>query len=216
MIGGVILCVGDSLTHGARDPHGLHYPELLARFLSEDHGQCWVGVECGVNGQTSSDVLRRFYPHCKSYSEASEICLWVGTNDAKLPGRDPKVFRKILESFVRIAKFVRKPLFIGLLPGMHGFGAPDYIDNDLIAQYNAEIVSLVDGENNPLVWYCDLRGLKSEHFCDGVHLTHEGNVWVAKQFQRIIERSRSGKRWKTAGAAQPSTAEPMGSAAELR
>lgn len=194
MIGGVILCVGDSLTHGARDPYGLHYPELLGRKLSAKYGQNWIGVEEGINGQKSADILRRFFKHLKSNREASEVCLWVGTNDAKRPGVPPGMFRENLESFVRMAKFVRKPLFIGLLPGMKGFGAPDYVDNSLIEAYNAEILDLVDKHNDPLVWYVDLRDLPVGMFCDGIHLTHEGNQWAADKFMAVIERERTG-RW---------------------
>ncbi len=197
MIGGVVLCIGDSLTHGARDPHGLHYPELLARKLSEKHKQCWVGVEKGVNGEKSADVLRRFYDIVRSYPEASEVCLWVGANDAKMPGVPRDVYRKNLEAMVRACRLKGKPLFIGLVPKQNGFGAPDYTDNSLVDGFNAEILDLVDRENNALIWYVDLRPLGDDPNaqCDGIHLTHEANHWVAEQFATVIERARSGN-WR--------------------
>lgn len=192
MIGGVVLCAGDSLTHGARDDFGLSYPHLLARKMSEKYGQCWNGVEKGVNGETSADLLRRFYDHVKGYQEASEVCLWIGMNDAKRNvATPPEVYKKNLEAMVRVALFYGKPLFIGTIPTRKGFGAPDFVDNELIDQYNAVIFKLVEDMANKLIWYVDLRELPSEMMVDGIHLKHDGNDWVADQFLRVIEMWRS-------------------------
>ena len=189
-IGGEILCVGDSLTHGARDDFGLHYPELLGQVLSERHGQTWVCFEYGVNGEKSADILRRFHSLVRGFPKASEVLLWMGTNDAKVSCVPIDVFRRNVESAVRTCKFYGKPLILGLLPGAKGFGAPDHVSNAMIEKYNEVLIDVVDQESNPLVWYCDLRGLKPEHFCDGIHLTHEGNQWVAEQWANLIERQR--------------------------
>ena len=36
----------------------------------------------------------------------------------------------------------------------------------------------------------DLTELPQEHFCDGIHLTQAGNVWVAEKFAAAIEARR--------------------------
>jgi lysophospholipase L1-like esterase len=197
-IGGVVLCTGDSLTHGARDEFGLSFPELLGRKLSDKHRQSWIGVEHGINGQTSADLLRRMYGHLKAYPEASEVCLWIGSNDAKVNvATPPDVYRENVKSLVRMARFRGKPVFVGLIPHQKGFGAPDYMDGRLVDEYNRILLEdIVWGgdalEPHKMVWYVDLRGIPESMKCDGIHLTHEGNHWVANEFMKVIELSRMG------------------------
>lgn len=198
MIGGTIVCMGDSLTHGARDPYSLHYPALLGRKLSKKHGQAWIGLEYGVNGETSGDLVRRAWSHLKANPEASEVCIWIGSNDAKQNVLTPEdVYRENLEELIRMCRFRGKPVFLGLIPHQSGFGAPDYMDNALVDKYNEILLDLVwrqeDANKNRMVWYVDLHPLPTELKCDGIHLKHEGNHWVADRFLEVIEMKRSGK-----------------------
>src|SRR5262249_36289329 len=79
---GVILCQGASLTYGARDPDGMSYPLYLARRLSERHGQTWLTVNLGVPGECWAEIWRRNLRELRAEPEATEVCLWAGTNDA--------------------------------------------------------------------------------------------------------------------------------------
>jgi len=194
MIGGVLLCVGDSLTHGSRDEFGLSYPRLLGRMLSEKYSQCWVGVEKGINGEESSETLRRFYDVVKSYPEAAEVVLWIGVNDAKKPGLSPEMYEANLREMVAICKFFGKPIVVATLPKQIGFGAPDFIDNELIEKYNERIMALneeVFKNKYHTMWYVNLHEVPDAMRSNGVHLTHKGNVWVAERVMAIIERERS-------------------------
>jgi lysophospholipase L1-like esterase len=59
MIWNEILCLGDSLTYGARDRYGRSYPAELGKILSEKTGEFYICHNYGINGETSSDLLRR-------------------------------------------------------------------------------------------------------------------------------------------------------------
>jgi lysophospholipase L1-like esterase len=192
---GVLLCIGDSLISGSRDAFGLSMPRELGRLLSKTHGQSWIAVEKGVNGETSPQLLRRFYDVCRAYPEASEIVVCIGANDAKQEvATPPNIFKANYRELIRTAKILNKPILMCLLPIPSGFGAPDHVDIDLIKAYNKIIFDLAH-EGGPkghhLVWYVESNEVPEGMQCDGIHLTHEGNIWFAEKVMAIIERERS-------------------------
>ena len=53
---------------------------------SEKTGEFYICHNYGINGETSSDLLRRSWSICKSNKGGSNIgLLWIGTNDTKGP-----------------------------------------------------------------------------------------------------------------------------------
>ena len=194
---GVVLVVGDSLVSGARDEFGLSMPRELGRLMSERYSQHWVAVEKGVNGETSSQLLRRFYDVCRSYPEAAEVVVCVGTNDAKAEvATPPEIFDQNYREIVRTIKILKKPVLMCKVPQPEGFGAPDRIRADLVDLYNKTIMKIAH-EGSPkghhLVWYVELDKVAAAHRADGIHLTHAGNVWFAHETLLIIERERKYK-----------------------
>jgi len=192
---GIILCIGDSLISGARDSLSLSMPRELGRLLSKKYDQAWIAVEKGVNGETSSQLLRRFYDVCRAYPEASEVVVCIGTNDAKQEvATPPEIFEQNYRELIRTTKILGKPLLMCLLPKPHGFGAPDHIDTALIDAYNKIILKLAH-EGSPkghhLVWYVESNKVPDGMQCDGIHLTHEGNVWFAEKVAEILDRERN-------------------------
>jgi len=190
MIGGLILCIGDSLTFGARDEYGLHYPELLSRKLSEKYDQWWSAVNHGISGETTAQILRRCLGHVRAYPEAADVFLWAGFNDAKTNvATPPDLYKENMESMIRSILFRDRACYVFQLPLMEGFGAPDFMDNDLIRAYNDKLLALN-------IKYMKHRftllsaPLKAEHRNDGVHLTHAGNHVVAETAMRGIETMR--------------------------
>jgi lysophospholipase L1-like esterase len=192
---GVVLVVGDSLASGARDEYGLSMPRELGRLMSERYKQNWIAVEKGVNGETSSQLLRRFYDVCRSYPEAAEIVVCIGTNDAKADvATPPEIFEQNYREIIRTIKVLKKPVLMCKVPPPEGFGAPDRIRPDLVALYN-DVILKIAHEGSPkghhLVWYVELDKIAAEHRADGIHLTHAGNIWFANETLRIIERERN-------------------------
>ncbi|HKE18809.1 MAG TPA: SGNH/GDSL hydrolase family protein [Kofleriaceae bacterium] len=185
---GIIICQGDSLTFGSRDPDGMSYPLYLGRLLSEKHRQTWVTVNFGVPGECWAEVWRRNYREIASVPEASEICLWVGTNDA-WKGRSFDESITACEAVLDQCRAAGRHVYLGTLPGKRGFGAPrePWAMNDVIKKLNEAYVRIAEQRGLTLV---PLHDLPVEHFCDGIHITQAGNKWVAAQFAAAIESRR--------------------------
>ncbi len=185
---GVILCQGDSLTFGSRDPDGMSYPLYLGRRLSEKHGQTWATVNLGVPGDGWPEIWRRNYREILAVPEAGEVCLWAGTNDAKL-GRSVSQTLVACEAVLDQCRALGRTVYLATLPGKNGFGAPrePWSMNALIEQLNGAYRRIAEERRLVLV---DLAKMPREHFVDGIHLSQEGNLWVAEQFADAIEARR--------------------------
>ena len=186
---GVIICQGDSLTYGSRDPDGMSYPLYLGRMLSERHGQTWVTLNFGIPGECWAEVARRNYRELLSVPEGGEVCLWAGTNDAwkDRPTEQSLIAAEaVLDQCSACGRFV----YLATLPGKRGFGAPrePWAMNEPIKRLNdayREIAARRGG-----IQIVDLTSIPAEHFADGIHLTQGGNRWVAEQFAAAIEARR--------------------------
>ena len=66
MIWNEIVCLGDSLTYGARDRYGRSYPAELGKIMTDATGEFYICHNYGINGETSSDLLRRSWHILKS------------------------------------------------------------------------------------------------------------------------------------------------------
>jgi lysophospholipase L1-like esterase len=185
---GVIACQGDSLTFGSRDPDGMSYPLYLGRILSKKHKQTWVAVNLAVPRDGWAEVWRRNYAELRSLPEAEEICLWAGTNDAKL-GRSLEQAITGCEAVLDQCRAAGRYVYLATLPGKRGFGAPrePWNMNGMIARLNEEYRRIASERKLALV---DLAGAPDDHFVDGIHLTQAGNRWVAEQFAAAIEARR--------------------------
>jgi lysophospholipase L1-like esterase len=193
-IGGVILCVGDSLTYGARDDYGLSYPELLARRMSEEFKQHWTAVNHGISGQVSAEILRRCYTHVHEFTEASEVFLWAGFNDAKVNVMTPPdVYQANMESMIRSILFAGRACYLFDIPPMAGFGAPDFVSNDRIGKYNERIEEIWEKHRlqGSRLYPVEVSGIPAKYRNDGVHLSHAGNQWVAEQALRAVKAARA-------------------------
>lgn len=178
---GTILCLGDSLTHGARDEYYRCYPMELSDLLGEIFGQDWVCAEEGVNGETSADILRRSLSVVKRYPEAYEMILLCGMNDTKdSVATPPEVYRRNVEGIIRIARVYGKETILCTIPDLRGFGAPDYSQESAkrLKQFNRVVEEIAEERALVLV---DLRGMGPECYADGVHLTNVGNREVARR-----------------------------------
>lgn len=80
--GKVVLCVGDSWTHGigSLDPAAGSYPAQLQSSLHQHGLREWSVVNCGLGGQNSRDVLERLPSQLAEY-RPQWVCILVGQND---------------------------------------------------------------------------------------------------------------------------------------
>jgi lysophospholipase L1-like esterase len=189
MIYGFVLCIGDSLLTGARNVHGLSVPRYVGDALSKS-GQRWVGIDEGVNGETTSELLRRFYRVVRAYPEASEVVVCSGTNDAKRPSLPARIFKRNYEELLRTLAILKRRCYACLLPTRTGFGAPDNVDNDAIVEYN-EIIRSVATRSQDSVSIVDLTCVLDTCRDDGIHFNVVGDKWAATAIAETIIRTLS-------------------------
>lgn len=193
---GTIICLGDSLTNGARDELWHGYPIELELILWERHKQNWNCVNSGVNGEASIDVYKRAYDLIRRYPEACDLVLMVGSNDAKMQIRTPPDrYAQHVEAIIRIAIRWEKVVYLCTIPDMRGFGAPDYCDVSLLKQYNAKLPMISEKYGCSLI---DMSGFSADLYADGIHLNNAGYKEIAVRVANAIEArrfyGRSGKQ----------------------
>jgi lysophospholipase L1-like esterase len=180
MIWNEIVCLGDSLTYGARDRYGRSYPAELGKILSEKTGEFYICHNYGINGETSSDLLRRSWHILKSNASARICLLMIGTNDTKIP-TPIDIYEDNLRQIINSIKANGKVPIVATLPALKF--SPYYMFNrEYIDKYNQCIIDLSKKINFMI---CSMGGL-GEHLIDGVHFTHEGYNEVAKRWTKSI------------------------------
>ena len=180
MIWNEIVCLGDSLTYGARDRYGRSYPAELGKIMTESTGEFYICHNYGINGETSSDLLRRSWHILKS-NPAAKICLlMIGTNDTKKP-MPLDIYTDNMRQIVSSIRANGKTPIVATLPVLKF--SPYYMFNrDYIDRYNSVINGLSTTMNFKV---CKMDGL-GDHLIDGVHFTHEGYNEVAQKWAKTI------------------------------
>ncbi|HHZ95640.1 MAG TPA: SGNH/GDSL hydrolase family protein [Flavobacteriales bacterium] len=182
MIWNEIVCLGDSLTYGARDRYGRSYPAELGSIMSRKTGEFYICHNYGINGETSSDLLRRSWGTLRSNNGAKICLLMIGTNDTKVP-IPTHIYRDNMTQLIKSIRANGKVPIVATLPELRF--SPYYVSNrDYIEVYNQVIETLAAKENLNFVT-CDMSGL-GDHLIDGVHLTHEGYKEVAERWSKAI------------------------------
>lgn len=180
MIWNEILCLGDSLTYGARDKYGRSYPAELGKILSEKTEEFYICHNHGINGETSSDLLRRSWSIIKSNKDCKICLLLIGTNDTKKP-TPLDVYEDNLRQIILSIKVNGMIPIVGTLPELTF--SPYYAKNrDWILKYNKLIKNLSNKLNFDV---CSMDGMEN-YLIDGVHFTHEGYNEVAKRWSEKI------------------------------
>ena len=176
MIWNEILCLGDSLTYGARDRYGRSYPAELGKILSEKTGEFYICHNYGINGETSSDLLRRSWGIMKSNRSCKIMLLLIGTNDTKKP-TPIEVYRDNLRQIIMSSRANGMTPIVGTLPELEF--SPYYQSNREYTEiYSKEILSLSKELNFQVV---DLTKM-DKYLIDGVHFDNEGYYEIASRF----------------------------------
>ena len=180
MIWNQILCLGDSLTYGARDRYGRSYPAELGKLLTEKTGEFYICHNYGINGETSSDLLRRSWGIIKSNKDCKIMLLWIGTNDTKVP-TPIDVYEDNLKQIINSGRAHGMNVIVATVPEL-GF-SPFYLNNkEYTKKYTDVVKDLSKKMNFKIVDMSDME----KHLIDGVHYTHEGNIEIANRFSNVI------------------------------
>ena len=176
MIWNEILCLGDSITYGARDRYGRSYPAELGKIMFERTGEFYYCHNYSKCGDTSSDLLRKTWNASKSHKDAKLALVMIGTNDTQRAIPE-EIYRDNLRQILTIVNIHGKIPIVATLPELGK--TPLYMKNrDYIKKYNNVLRNLsreIDFE------MCDMSGTE-KHYIDNVHYTHEGYNLIAKKF----------------------------------
>ncbi len=177
MIYNLLLCVGDSLTYGARDQFGRNYPLELGRLMTEHTGEEWYCITEAVNGRISSEVARDAYGIIAKYPDAYGVLLLIGTNDSRraIP---PEIYAYNVRQIVRVCRVLGKKVHVLSVPTIaveRHFLWYDQACLTRLEEYN-QILKDMDH-----VRFVDIRDVIGDaELIDGVHFTHEANVKLAE------------------------------------
>jgi len=177
MIWNEILCIGDSLTSGARNPYGRSYPAELGSLLTKETNEFYYCHNFSINGETSSDLQKRAWANINSGKNSKIMILIIGTNDseAKIP---EDIYEDNVRQIINIARVFGMYVILGTIPDVEF--TPLYLNPKYIKLYNNIIKKLSKKMDFDVV---DLSGIE---MCDGVHFTHKGNIEVANRFKNHI------------------------------
>lgn len=179
MLYGTILCLGDSLTFGARAKLG--YPEVLPTLINDKSDVEWATLNRGISGQTTRQILDRTpgaVRELNGLSGAKWGVLLAGTNDAKRNGVNIDeweiMYRQIVHWFRRyevpLALCTFPRLASNLMPSFHR-GSNDWLYEaservrKMTREYDARLVELTDLDDAP----------------DGVHLSPRSYASMAER-----------------------------------
>lgn len=180
MIWNEIVCLGDSITFGARDEFGRCYPAELGKLLTKELNEFYYCHNFGINGETSSDLQKRAWNNISSKSNSNIMLLVIGTNDTQI-GVTPDIYEDNIRQIVSIAKVFNMRVILGTVPPLKF--TPLYLNNTSnIKKYNEKLYKLSEKMGFSV---CDLEGIE-DYYVDGVHLSHDGNIELAKRFMYSI------------------------------
>ena len=177
MIYNILLCLGDSLTFGARDRYGRNYPLELAQRLSEKSGEEWYCITEAYNGRISSELAREAYTSVSKYPDVYGVLLLIGTNDSR-NGIPPEIFEDNIRQIVRVCRIHKKKIYALSIPTVTVKRHFLWFDEACLArieEYN-RILERMDH-----VKFIDIRdAIRDEELIDGLHFSHEANVKLAE------------------------------------
>ena len=180
MIWNEILCLGDSITYGARDSQGRSFPAELGKILHEKTGEFYYCHNKGICGETSSDLLRRAWSDASAAKNSKIATLLIGTNDTQIPISED-IYEDNLRQIISILKVHGMNIVLCTLPEL-AF-TPLYIKNkEYISKYNKIIFKLSEQYSTSL---CKLDNTE-KYYIDGVHYTHKGYKVIASKISNLI------------------------------
>ncbi|WP_438479515.1 SGNH/GDSL hydrolase family protein [Oleiharenicola lentus] len=185
------VCLGDSLTVGARSRYGL--AEALAGDLNSCTRKRWLFRSEACSGDTVIQLLRRMDQKPWMWREVTFATLLIGTNDAKRSVDTPHdcfrlLYGQVLDRLL-VAKLLVFPALIPLLRVDESLASPyDASCNERITQFN-EIIRSECARAGCAQWLVESADFPAECFADGVHFSEQGIRELARRFaSQIVSR----------------------------
>ncbi len=185
------VCLGDSLTAGARTRYGL--AEGLSDHLNRATNKRWLWRCEAVNGETVLQVLRRLDQKPWMWKDATFCTLLIGTNDTKAAiDTPPAVFRMLYGQILDRLLVAKLMIFPGQIPDLQlGASLASPYDSSCVGrikQFN-EVIREECADRGLAAWLVDTSGLAAGHYVDGVHFSESGIDELAHRFaDRIMRR----------------------------
>ena len=188
MIWNEILCLGDSITDGARDKFRRSYPAELGKILTKQTGEFYYCHNYSNCGDTSSDLQRKIWNAARSHKDANLALIMIGTNDVQAPTPE-EIYEDNLRQIISVVRIHGMTPIVATLPQLGV--TPLYLRNlNYIDKYNAVIKKLSKEMGFSI---CDMSGTEP-YYIDGVHYTHEGYKMLAGRWSKAIARLQEGAR----------------------
>lgn len=184
-----LLCLGDSITFGARSYCA--YPDYAGAKLEHILGNHWQVVTYAVNGHTAMDLQRLMtanFANIKQF-DAGVVSVLIGTNDVKKNTSisDYEIaYRQILLKIKLLAP--GKRIFMIKIPHFPpGLAYPYTFEmNDTIKAYNQLLEKLATEYKAKLVEF----DFTEADFFDGIHLTAQGSYNAGQQLAQFILKDK--------------------------
>ncbi len=184
-----LLCLGDSITFGARSYFG--YPEIAGNILEENLSKSWNIINHSKNGYTTVDLIRSLSPITTAYKGEfpSIITILIGTNDIK-NGTSIGDFSIAYKQLIVKAKLmsvnsnillIKIPRFTNQVFYPYNFGM-----NVEVVRFNNVIDVLSEQHALRTI---DLQ-LHDDDFFDGVHFSTKGSQSAGRQLAKFILKDK--------------------------
>lgn len=185
-----ILCLGDSITFGARARWGRTYPVLLEQRLAENPVPS-VCIQAGVNGQTSWQIVERAWDYLGSDEWIRVVVCIMGTNDSKPKARTPiNVYLQSWDRLLRLCRLTDTILFACEIPGIDPTSQPEYDGQSVqwIDAANQALRSWAHRNNVPFIdgLYEPFADQPHTLLADGIHPNNVGNDVIAERVFDVI------------------------------
>lgn len=184
------VCLGDSLTAGARSRFGL--AEGLSDNLNRATNKRWLFRCEAINGETVLQLLRRMDQKSWLWKDATFCTLVIGTNDSKgAVDTPPEIFRMLYGQVLDRLLVARLMVFPGLIPDL-------LLNASLASPYDSRCMERIGRFNAVIREECatrglgervvDTTGLAAADYADGVHFSDQGIATLAGRFAEKIAR----------------------------
>jgi lysophospholipase L1-like esterase len=194
------LALGDSYTIGTGlEDEAQNFPSLLARRLKAETGFDVALVNLGVNGYTTTDLIREELPVARS-QRPELVTILIGANDV-VQGSDEVTYReklnRIYAAIMKLGLPAQRVLAISIpdfspLPGAAPFGSP------------SELRARIDAFNDVARTEAASRGFRYADITEISRRANRGSDWLAADGLHpgpAQHRAFAGHLWEVAGRA---------------
>ncbi len=184
-----LLCLGDSITFGARSYLG--YPEVCGNILQKNLGNNWNVINHAANGNTAIDLIRSLDKNWNNLKEnfPGILTILIGTNDIKIktPEEDFLIAYNLLVVKSRLLAINNNIILLKIPEFTNKVFYPyNFQMNENVKSFNALIESIAHEHNLRLLGL----ELKNDDYFDGVHLNNKGCMNAGNQLAEFILKDK--------------------------